>query len=159
VAEALASCRHQRRRCQCPSKHVPTHQRHCLSALWRPTRSPRRIPPVIIGARQRRRCRARGPSNLRRHPFRQIERRRLFKTDQSATRTDRSAEETDACFIVCDHNRQALAYVYFEDEPGRPSSSPATRRGALLPMLLSWRTSCEALLMPTLAGGNPFFSN
>jgi hypothetical protein len=29
------------------------------------------------------------PSNLRRHPFRQIERRRLFKTDQSATRTDR----------------------------------------------------------------------
>ena len=34
-----------------------------------------------------------------------------------------------------------------------------TRRGALLPMLLSWRTSCEALLMPTLAGGNPFFSN
>jgi hypothetical protein len=70
-----------------------------------------------------RRLRARGPSNLRRHPFRQIERRRLFKTDQSATRTDRSAEETDACFIVCDHNRQALAYVYFEDEPGRRAAA------------------------------------
>jgi hypothetical protein len=32
-----------------------------------------------------------------------------------------SAEETDACCIVRDHNGQALAYVYFEDEPGRPS--------------------------------------
>jgi hypothetical protein len=29
-----------------------------------------------------------------------------------------SAEETDACFIVRDHNGQALAYVHFEDEPG-----------------------------------------
>ena len=25
-----------------------------------------------------------------------------------------SAEETDACFIVWDHNRQALAYVYLQ---------------------------------------------
>jgi hypothetical protein len=30
-----------------------------------------------------------------------------------------SVEETDACFIVRDANGQALAYVYFEDEPGR----------------------------------------
>ena len=30
-----------------------------------------------------------------------------------------SVEELDACFIVRDHNGQALAYVYFEDEPGR----------------------------------------
>ena len=28
-----------------------------------------------------------------------------------------SAEETDACFIVRDHNGQALAYVHFEEEP------------------------------------------
>jgi len=28
-------------------------------------------------------------------------------------------EANDACFIVRDHNGQALAYVYFEDEPGR----------------------------------------
>jgi hypothetical protein len=51
-----------------------------------------------------------------------------------------SAEETDACFIVRDHNGQALAYVHFEEEPDgaqRPSSSPATRaRRTLLPMLL-----------------------
>ena len=30
-----------------------------------------------------------------------------------------SVEETDACFIVRDKNGQALAYVYFEEEPGR----------------------------------------
>jgi hypothetical protein len=30
-----------------------------------------------------------------------------------------SIEETDACFIVKDHAGQSLAYVYFEDEPGR----------------------------------------
>ena len=32
----------------------------------------------------------------------------------------RSIEElNDACFVVRDHNGQQLAYVYFEDEPGR----------------------------------------
>jgi hypothetical protein len=40
-------------------------------------------------------------------------------------------EELDACFVVRDHNGQALAYVYFEDEPGRAiSSQVAARRGA-----------------------------
>jgi hypothetical protein len=32
-------------------------------------------------------------------------------------------EYNDACFIVSDHNDQALAYVYFEDEPGRRSAA------------------------------------
>jgi hypothetical protein len=34
-----------------------------------------------------------------------------------------SAEATDACFIVRDHNGQALAYVHFEDESGRRSAA------------------------------------
>lgn len=33
------------------------------------------------------------------------------------------AEETDACFIIRDGSGQALAYVYFEDEPGRRSAA------------------------------------
>jgi hypothetical protein len=33
------------------------------------------------------------------------------------------AEETDACFIFRDHNGYALAYVYFEEEPGRQSAA------------------------------------
>ena len=34
-----------------------------------------------------------------------------------------TVEETDACFIVRDANGQALARVYFEDEPGRRSAA------------------------------------
>jgi hypothetical protein len=36
-----------------------------------------------------------------------------------------SAEETDACFIVRDANGQALAYVYYEQEPGRRAAASA----------------------------------
>ena len=57
-----------------------------------------------------------------------------------------TAEETDACFIVRDHNGQAPAYVYFEDEPGRRSAAKLLTRDearriaaniAKLPALLS----------------------
>jgi hypothetical protein len=34
-----------------------------------------------------------------------------------------SIEEQDACFVVRDHNGQQLAYVYFEDEPGRRAAA------------------------------------
>jgi hypothetical protein len=47
-----------------------------------------------------------------------------------------AVDETEACFIVRDANRQALAYVYFEDEPAgawRRSSSRAMKRGASPP--------------------------
>jgi hypothetical protein len=39
-----------------------------------------------------------------------------------------SVEETDACFIVRDGNGQALAYVYFEDEPGRHAAAKLLTR-------------------------------
>ena len=39
-----------------------------------------------------------------------------------------SVEETDACFIIRDSNRQAVAHVYCEEEPGRRSTAnPLTR--------------------------------
>ena len=34
-----------------------------------------------------------------------------------------SIEELAECFIVRDANRQALAYVYFEEEPGRRAAA------------------------------------
>jgi hypothetical protein len=40
-----------------------------------------------------------------------------------------SVEETDACFIVRDANRQALAYVYFEDT-SRDRNRPTMAREA-----------------------------
>ena len=35
-----------------------------------------------------------------------------------------TVEELDACFVVRDHNSQQLAYVCFEDEPGRQIGEP-----------------------------------
>jgi hypothetical protein len=32
-------------------------------------------------------------------------------------------DHNDACFIVKDRNRRALAYVYYEEEPGRRSAA------------------------------------
>jgi hypothetical protein len=39
-----------------------------------------------------------------------------------------SVEEQEACFVVRDQNEQALAYVYFEDEPGRRSAAKLLTR-------------------------------
>ena len=60
-----------------------------------------------------------------------------------------SVEETDACFIVRDANGQALAYVYFEDEPGRRAAAKlltrdeARRIAANIAATLRLRTSCR----------------
>jgi len=42
-----------------------------------------------------------------------------------------SVEELDACFIVTDHAGQKLAYVYFEDEPGREQHPTLTLAEAM----------------------------
>ena len=39
-----------------------------------------------------------------------------------------TAELTPNCFIVHDANGQALAYVYFEEEPGRRSAAKLLER-------------------------------
>jgi len=39
-----------------------------------------------------------------------------------------TVEELEACFVVRDHNGQQLAYVYFEDEPGRRSAAELLRK-------------------------------
>jgi hypothetical protein len=43
--------------------------------------------------------------------------------DAWAPRRPGLSKSQEACFVVRDHNGQALAYVYFEDEPGRRSAA------------------------------------
>jgi hypothetical protein len=40
-----------------------------------------------------------------------------------------SVEElNDACFVVRDNNEQALAYIYYDNEPGRCSAAKLLQR-------------------------------
>jgi hypothetical protein len=53
-------------------------------------------------------------------------------------------EENAACFIVKDRAGMSLAYVYFEEEPGRrvaANCSLATRRGGSRPILRNYPAS------------------
>jgi hypothetical protein len=40
-----------------------------------------------------------------------------------------SVEEQAACFVVVDRSGQKLAYIYFEEEPGRRSAAKLLTRG------------------------------
>jgi hypothetical protein len=59
-----------------------------------------------------------------------------------------SVEETDACFIVRDANGQALAYVYFEEEPGRRAAAHLLTRDGARRIAANIDKLPELLLLP-----------
>jgi hypothetical protein len=63
-----------------------------------------------------------------------------------------SVEElNDACFIVKDSAGQKLAYVYFEDEPGRRSVANVARAEQISPFarMICWSTIAMGNFVPT----------
>jgi hypothetical protein len=65
-----------------------------------------------------------------------------------------TVDDNGSCFIVRDHNGQALAYVYFEDDPDRRTA------GKLLTRDEARRVATNICRLPELLGaarpeGNP----
>jgi hypothetical protein len=56
-----------------------------------------------------------------------------------------TVDERDACFIGRDHNGQALADVYFEDEPGRRTAANLLTRDEARRMALNMAKLPELL--------------
>jgi hypothetical protein len=59
------------------------------------------------------------------------------------------AEETEACFIFRDASGHALAYVYFEEEPGRRSAAHLLTRDEARRIAVARPAQCLAVPRPT----------
>ena len=59
-----------------------------------------------------------------------------------------SIEESSAGFIVRDGDKQALAYVYFEDEPGRRAAAKVLTRDGARRIAANIDKLPELLLLP-----------
>ena len=70
-----------------------------------------------LGTQPLARSPARPPARARAHMAAALVTTRRFPPPWSVD------EYNDACFIVRDHDGQQLAYIYFEDEPGRRSAA------------------------------------
>jgi hypothetical protein len=69
-----------------------------------------------------------------------------------------SVEEQPACFVVHDHNGQALAYVYFENGPGRRSGGKIIGAGRGETDRGKYRKTAGAIKPPSDVG-NAMMSN